>query len=215
MVVTTVGVLLVFAATFVALRPPKSAPEKPMTWADIQQRREAHREAAARREPAARPPMASMQSVTDQPIGRLADAKEQLDRSMVGLPFQMSDSVAGNCRRNPGFPCDDLDQFLERMKAESRDPEWAPAIEQYIVKSLQIEEEGALRIRALECRRTRCALEVASEAQSGIQKAWKMGALDIRESWFAAWGTERDASTGVETRVWVHTWRRKSAGYDD
>ena len=213
-IVIVAGACVAFGVTYVIVRPRQAEPAKPMTLAGIQQRREAGREIDPARSIGATPVNTSVTTVSTEPIGHFADSMEQLDRSMVGLPFEMFESVIRQCRR--WHDCEDMDTFLRRMAAEPRDPDWAPQIEQYIVKALAIEEEGALRVRALECRATRCALEVASEAQQyGIQKTWHVGDLDLISIGPSAYGSEPDPGTGLVTYVNVHTWRRKTASDND
>jgi hypothetical protein len=185
-----------------------------MTFAEIQQRREANVESRSESTPVMPKPGAAIRAGTNngQPIGYLADATLQLDRSMVGLPFEMSGSVVDQCERWQHW-CDELDKFLARMAGEPRDPAWAPQVEQFIVKQLAVTERNALRIRALECRSTRCALEVASESQSGVRHEglWNYGNLDLEWDGASAVGWELDPSTGVQTYVEVETWIRRSS----
>jgi len=211
-IIIVAGACLAFGVTDVIIRPsPEAKAPSPTTLSDIQQHREENRAP-----PVAKPAPPANSTASNESLGHVADAKEQLNRSMVGLPFERSPSVVNSCDHVRNDLCKQLDRFLERMSAEPRDPDWAPRMEQFIVRSLAVEEEGALRIRALECRKTRCALEVASEAQQyGIQKTWDLGDVDLKETGAAALGAERDPSTGLVTYVNVHTWLRKSAPYDD
>jgi hypothetical protein len=75
--------------------------------------------------------------------------------------FHLSASVADSCKP-PGLPaafCRDLQGFLAELSAESRDEEWAAAMEARIEKSLRVKGQPAGEIRSLECRRTLCAVE--------------------------------------------------------
>lgn len=200
---------VVFAFTYFIVRPAPQAPAdpaRPLSLAEIQQRRDAHQAA-----PKPAPPPAlvkiSTRDVSNGPTGRIADAKEQLNRSMVGMPFEMSASVLETCKR--WNDCGRIGTFLERMAAEPRNPEWAPKMEQQLVTVIEIEERNEVRIRALECRRDSCAIEVASESQRGIQRAWRTGAPDLEWSGPSAYGTELDRATGILTYVSVTTLRRK------
>lgn len=208
------GTSLAFAAGYLVLRSKGIAATQPAmtrTLADGQQRREVDRLAPSVRESASTPTQETLTGKND-PIGRLADAEGQLDRSMVGLPFALSKSVTEACKERGD--CEDLEIFLVKMAAEPRNPDWAPRMERYIVQSIQREEDGALRIRALECRTTRCAIEVASEAQMGIQKSWKFDG-ELRLEGASGYGRELERDTAILTKVMVHTWRSKDAPYDD
>jgi len=210
MILMSAGVSLAFALTYFAVlprTPVPAAPAKALTLSEIQRRRDAHREATAASAPVVVPTKVTSRAASDEPVGRFADAKEQLNRSMVGLPFAMSESVTENCNRF-GHGCDDVKKVLERMAAEPRDPDWAPRMERFILKWIEVEEGGALRIRALECRHDWCALETASEAQAGIQKSWPLGTNDLYPT-SRTYGVEHDLATGIVTYVSVRTWSRR------
>jgi len=132
---------------------------------------------------------------------------ELSEPSLVGLPFELSPSVRTNCQRWEG-DCKDMDAFLERMKAEPRNAGWARAMEARIEKAVMSGERGKFRIRALECRSTRCALEVASEVESsGVQfDADPALAMDMteRRGYFAR---ENDPQTGITTLVSAQVWQ--------
>src|SRR5690349_4221275 len=89
------GTSLAFAAGYLVLRSKGIAATQPAmtrTLADGQQRREVDRIAPSVRESASTPTQETLTG-KNNPIGRLADAEGQLDRSMVGLPFALSKSV--------------------------------------------------------------------------------------------------------------------------
>lgn len=130
------------------------------------------------------------------------------DRNMVGLPFKPSDSIVSDCLLVSWRPCQELKVFLERLEAESRDEAWARDMEARIEKAVVSGERGKFRIRALECRRTRCALEVASEVDT-------IGLLSDADPEFdelmfpraSGIAREDDPLTGTRTIVSVQTWQ--------
>src|SRR5690348_5312285 len=93
-----------FAATWFVVRPkPDAVTEaaRPMTLAGIQARREAHRGTGpVHREVAAPVGVSPIAEAVESP-GGLTRVGESIDRSMVGLPFQVSESVDAICRRDP------------------------------------------------------------------------------------------------------------------
>ena len=100
--------------------------------------------------------------------------------------------------------------FLERMATETRDTEWAPAMEARIERSTYEGERGQYRIRALECRSTRCALEVASESKNtGIRFVGDSADQMFPSTKAIAW--EHDPQTGIQTHVIVQVWQKRAA----
>jgi hypothetical protein len=61
--------------------------------------------------------------------------------------------------------CDQALPLLAALRAETRDPQWAAPMEALIAKSMQVGGRQWVQIRALECRRTRCALEYAVDVK--------------------------------------------------
>lgn len=85
--------------------------------------------------------------------------------------FHLSASVADSCKP-PGSPaafCRDLQGFLAELSAESRDEEWAEAMEARIEKSLRVKGQAVGEIRSLECRRTLCAVEFVVDPERVAQ----------------------------------------------
>jgi hypothetical protein len=81
--------------------------------------------------------------------------------------FHLSASMADSCKP-PGSPaafCRDLQGFLAELSAESRDEEWAAAMESRIEKSLRVKGRAVGEIRSLECRRTLCAVEFVMDPE--------------------------------------------------
>jgi len=132
---------------------------------------------------------------------------ELSEPSLVGLPFELSPSVRANCRLWEG-DCKEMDAFLERMKAEPRNTEWAREMEARIEKAVTSGERGKFRIRALECRSTRCALEVASEVDSiGVQFDSDPAFDEIMFARPGYYARESDPQTGITTLVSAQTWQ--------
>lgn len=92
-------------------------------------------------------------------IGILPAASNQ---SQVGKPFRVSDSVATYCSEGRSLAmCEAFKPLLAEFFAETRDAAWAGTIEPLIEKSMLVQGKPRAEIRALECRRTMCALEYA------------------------------------------------------
>jgi hypothetical protein len=80
----------------------------------------------------------------------------------VGKPFKVSDAVTTYCAMQPPLMmCQMFAPQLAEFLAESRDAAWAAPMEKLIVKSMRVGGKQWTEIRALECRRTLCALEYA------------------------------------------------------
>jgi hypothetical protein len=96
-------------------------------------------------------------------VGAAAQAREPADQpAVIGKPFRISDSVKKYCEAGPNIlMCEQTMPLLAALKAEPRDPKWAVPMEALIEKSMRVGGKEWARIRALECRSTRCALEYA------------------------------------------------------
>jgi len=82
-----------------------------------------------------------------------------------GKPFEVSRSVTEYCAlRPPALMCTVFKPQLAEFLAETRDAKWAAPIEALIEKSMLEKGKSWMEIRALECRRTLCALEYAVNA---------------------------------------------------
>jgi hypothetical protein len=198
---------------------PEISVPKPMTLADVQKRREETRAAEAAvvvQSPVVQSPAAASPRVT--PPDRWSVMKDPTERSLVGLPFKMSESVELACARRPQWnDCKRLNAFLERMTAEARDPSWAPGMEARIERFTYEGERGQYRIRALECRSTRCALEVASESKN-VGISYVGDNADRMFPISSAIAAEHDPQTGIRTNVIVQVWQKSAAhfvGRDD
>jgi hypothetical protein len=82
--------------------------------------------------------------------------------AVIGKTFRISDAVSAYCAMKPVvMMCEAFAPQLAEFLAEPRDAEWAAPVERLIAKSMLVDGRRWAEIRALECRRTRCALEYA------------------------------------------------------
>jgi hypothetical protein len=82
--------------------------------------------------------------------------------STIGRPFRVSKSVTEFCAMKPvPVMCETFKPQLAELLAEARDVQWAPPMEKLIAKSMLMNGRPWVEIRALECRRVRCALDYA------------------------------------------------------
>jgi hypothetical protein len=134
---------------------------------------------------------------------------ESTERSKFGLRFRVSQSVTEACALHELWnDCSKLYGFLERMRAEPRDAQWASEAEARIERATYEGERGQYRIRALECHSTRCVLEVVSESQTnGISyvAAYDDGLAEDT----GAVASEDDPHTGIRTMVFVQIWQKR------
>jgi len=86
------------------------------------------------------------------------DAGALLDDTVIGRPFPVSKSVKDPCRIGP---CLEVVQLLSKMAKEPRDLAWAADFEARLGE-IVMAAHGEFTIRAIECRRSLCAVEVAS-----------------------------------------------------
>lgn len=99
-------------------------------------------------------------------IGSSPDSTDEMEPSaVIGRPFRVSKSIENDCKwmlqQGSSEACDDTHEFLKEMAEEPRDPNWANRMEKQLRHYVATETPG-FDIRALECRESRCALEVAS-----------------------------------------------------
>jgi hypothetical protein len=93
-------------------------------------------------------------------------AERAPDNSVVGRPFQPSESIVEACKpdRRGVFRssfCHQVGELLTAMAREPRDEAWAAAAEQAL-RAYAEKEPGKFTIRALECRKSICFIETAS-----------------------------------------------------
>lgn len=84
------------------------------------------------------------------------------NQSRIGAPFRVSDSVTTYCSEpSTLMMCEAFKPQIAEFLAQKRDAAWARTIEPLIEKSMLVKGKPRAVIRALECRRTMCALEYA------------------------------------------------------
>lgn len=83
---------------------------------------------------------------------------ERPDLRVVGRPFPLSPSMEAECRVNDG--CAPALRLLRQLSQQPRDPVWASKMEARL-RDLVMSQPG-YSIRAIECRVSLCAAEVAS-----------------------------------------------------
>lgn len=77
-----------------------------------------------------------------------------------GESLSGSEIIEHGCKRDPA-DCDAIQGFLAQFAQEPRDVGWAGETEEKI-RAQVFSEPGKYSIRALECRKTKCALETES-----------------------------------------------------
>ena len=97
---------------------------------------------------------------------RMTAAIEAEAAEVIGRPFPMSPSVEGPCRKEIAkdpktASCDRVLDLLSAMAREPRDPAWAFEAETRL-RDLINANPKLFTIRAIECRTSLCAIEVAS-----------------------------------------------------
>jgi hypothetical protein len=155
---------------------------------------------------------ASSSSVAETPVAHATVPAVQSVAPVYERPlsrFRLSNSVMDACGLHELWnDCSKLNGFLERMRAELRDVEWARAAEARIARAVQEGERGQYRIRALQCHSTRCVLEVESESRtSGI--SYIAAYDDGMSEDVGAVATEDDPQTGIRTLVFVQIWQKR------
>ncbi len=96
-------------------------------------------------------------------VSSAAETQNELPGT-IGKPFRVSASVTEYCSMKPPLMmCELYAPVLAEFFAETRDARWAPPVEILIFKSMLVKGLPRSEIRALECRRTYCALEYAVE----------------------------------------------------
>jgi hypothetical protein len=133
------------------------------------------------------------------------------DRPVVGLEFRLSPSVVEECQRALGLGCRQLGEFINEMAHEWPDPMWAADMEARLSQLVTRGDRHNYRIRSLECRSTRCAIEVASEVDYARVSLVSDDVLDraLRWSGFSAAAWEENPSGGRTTIVTVAAWERR------
>jgi hypothetical protein len=83
------------------------------------------------------------------------------DRSVIGQRFPISTSILNRCGRS-FEACHDSKVLIVELESEPRDVAWAQSLESKLRSKMLSSKSGANSIRALECRVSLCAFEVAS-----------------------------------------------------
>ena len=93
------------------------------------------------------------------------DKFELMDaRTAIGRPFPVSPSVERECMRaiRPGVTCIATREFLAELSKEPRNIPWARDQERRLEAGINALGPDKYAIRSIECRSTRCAVEVAA-----------------------------------------------------
>ena len=149
---------------------------------------------------------------SQESLGNSPERTDEIEpSSVIGRPFPVSKSIENNCKLllkyGPDGSCDFTYKFLKEMAEEPRDPAWANRMEAEL-RHLVTTERPGFEIRALECRESRCALEVASvmglfhllESDSPINRQLTQD--------LGLFGHEHDPS-GARITVTLHTYSRR------
>jgi hypothetical protein len=82
------------------------------------------------------------------------------DQSVVGRPFEISESVINGCKAIVIEECRVVMASVAKMAAEPRDTQWAKKMEERLQTAADMEGGGKYLIRNLECRTSTCIVEV-------------------------------------------------------
>jgi len=132
--------------------------------------------------------------------------------STASKPFRVSDSVTEYCAMKPTvMMCEEFAPRLAEFLAESRDAEWAAPLERLIAKSMPANGQPRFEIRALECRRTRCAFEYAVAADD-LGQTWAGYTELDRHLELIGGVTAPELPSGSGNGMWVSVmiWRKRS-----
>jgi len=132
--------------------------------------------------------------------------------STIGKPFRVSDSVAKYCAIRPIVTmCEAFEPLLAEFLAESRDTQWAAPVEALIAKSMLVDGKPWVEIRALECRRMRCALEYAVSVDDLDHDVDGNAELDrLMEPIGGVMAPEPTTGSGKGLMISVMIWRKRS-----
>ena len=98
-----------------------------------------------------------------------SDGSTTADLEVVGVPFPVSESVEQRCEKfaaehGESTSCKNIHTLLTKMSQEPRDVAWATTLEATL-RRLIAADPKQFTIRAIECRTSLCAVEVASSNQ--------------------------------------------------
>lgn len=146
-------------------QPPVIAPLQPGEVDDVESAEV--RAASIAPQSALEGPSSYVDAVSDRNVGLAPSAvivttPEIADLQKPGAElFPISGSVKAACERTPD-DCAGEYRLLSRMAEEPRDDAWASAVEKTLREWVQ-DEQNRYEIRILECRRSVCVVEVASD----------------------------------------------------
>jgi hypothetical protein len=129
----------------------------------------------------------------------------------AGGPVQIPPEIRAQCEPpNSALACEDVQEFLDAMNAESRDNAWAKAMEARIRKAMRVKGKDFVEIRELQCRRARCVL-VYSHPQKDVDPRFDGDeALDkLMDTRTGAVGNETAAGGGSPKAVSLLAWQKR------
>ena len=140
----------------------------------------------------------------EQNVSQNLRAAAHVDSSgaaMIGRPFPVSESIERNCRRmaTGGVDgCGEVHDALLALAQEPRDPVWAMDMEARLAALVSTRDSNAF-IRSLECRTSRCALEVASVSGAFRDPEYDYMVQNGISPSYGAFSYEKDPSSATMT----------------
>jgi hypothetical protein len=111
---------------------------------------------------------------------------------------------------NSALPCEDVQNFLDAMNAETRHDSWAKPMEARIRKAMRVNGKQHGQIRELQCRRARCVLVFSvaeKDAEATVDGDESLDKLmDLRT--FAV-GHEASPDAGPASVVILRAWQKR------
>lgn len=135
--------------------------------------------------------------------------KAEVDKSFVGIPFPVSDSILKACHRySEEVECEkNFNTRLRNFSLEPRDSEWALKTETALEQ--MIEGEGLTYfVRNIECRSSMCLLEVDSEQGQYIGSPIGLKRFGLRR--LDAITAYEGLETGGRTTVTLEIYKREN-----
>lgn len=134
-----------------------------------------------------------------------------VDRPSARRVFPVSPSIEAQCATHP-IPnreeCDDVEDYLRKMMLQSRDETWASTTEAKL-RDYATQISNDMQIRALECRETLCAMEVATVTGNLDLLPWReVAALGVDDRSHFIMGYESDQS-GVQEKIVLRIYERR------
>jgi hypothetical protein len=157
------------------------------------------------------PQAAASASAANAPVSSDVPPTQRIAGSAAAPPFEVSASVHEFCGNTEWLACREVEAFLDEMAAEPRDAAWASDMESRIASAVTMGLQGHARIRALECRRARCAMEYAMPAEfADLQFEGDLSFGNALVPNTGVFLPELDSATGTFI-VTVLTWRKSDA----